>query len=303
MLPGTRAHCNPRSTSRSGADPPSLIMRGTFSGNHLDVRHLVSAGRGCHPPGAREPDLPLRFGAREGHLRHAWDIRMAAAGASSPLRPRPERWKLAQVPSLRNAGTRLRPVKILIVGNGGREHALLWKLRRDAPEAELFITLGNGGTHGLATHLPFKPGEMQALAGWAEKEGVALTVVGPEAPLAEGIVDHFADRGLPAFGPTRAAAEIESSKAFAKALMAKHGIPTAAFRTFDDLAAAEAYVRERGGPLVVKASGLAAGKGAVVCPTTEEALEAVREMLGRGALGEAGREVVVEEFIDRKSVV
>jgi phosphoribosylamine--glycine ligase len=189
-------------------------------------------------------------------------------------------------------------VKILVVGNGGREHALLWKLRRDAPGAELFVTLGNGGTHGLATHLPFKPGEIQALAGWAEKEGVALTVAGPEAPLAEGLVDHFTARGLPAFGPTRAAAEIESSKAFAKALMAKHGIPTAAFHTFDDLAAAEAYVRERGGPLVVKASGLAAGKGAVVCPTTEEALEAVREMLGRGALGEAGREVVVEEFME-----
>ncbi|MDP9349526.1 MAG: phosphoribosylamine--glycine ligase [Gemmatimonadota bacterium] len=189
-------------------------------------------------------------------------------------------------------------MKILVVGNGGREHALLWKLRRDAPGAELFVTLGNGGTHGLATHLPFKPAEMQALAGWAEKEGVALTVVGPEGPLAEGIVDHFADRGLPAFGPTRAAAQIESSKAFAKALMAKHGIPTAAFRAFDALPAAEAYVRERGGPLVVKASGLAAGKGAVVCPTTEEALEALREMLGRRALGEAGREVVVEEFME-----
>jgi phosphoribosylamine--glycine ligase len=189
-------------------------------------------------------------------------------------------------------------VKILIVGNGGREHALLWKLRRDAPEAEFFITLGNGGTHGLATHLPLKPAEIQALAGWAEKEGVALTVVGPEAPLAEGIVDHFTDRGLPVFGPTRAAAEIESSKAFAKALMAKHGIPTAAFRTFNQRAAAEAFVRERGAPLVVKASGLAAGKGAVVCPTEEEALQALGEMLGRGALGEAGREVVIEEFME-----
>lgn len=188
-------------------------------------------------------------------------------------------------------------MKILVVGNGGREHALLWKLKRDAPGAQLFVTLGNGGTDALATPLPFKPGEMQALAGWAEMEGVDLTVVGPEAPLAAGMVDHFASRGLAAFGPTRAAAEIESSKAFAKGLMARHGVPTAAFHTFTELGAAEACVREMGAPVVVKASGLAAGKGAVVCATEEEALEALGEMLGSGAFGEAGREVVVEEFM------
>jgi phosphoribosylamine--glycine ligase len=188
-------------------------------------------------------------------------------------------------------------VKILIVGNGGREHALLWKLKRDAPDAELFVTRGNGGTDALATPLPLGPGEIQALAGWVESEGVDLTVVGPEAPLAEGLVDHFAARGLPAFGPTRAAAEIESSKAFAKGLMQRHGIPTADFCTFDKLGAAESWIREHGGPLVVKASGLAAGKGVVLCETTAEALQAVRDMMQGSAFGGAGARVVVEEMM------
>ena len=186
-------------------------------------------------------------------------------------------------------------MKILIVGNGGREHALLWKLKQDAPDAEFFITRGNGGTGDLATPIPLAAGEMQALAGWVEKEGVELTVVGPEAPLAEGIVDHFTSHGLCAFGPTRAAAEIESSKAFAKGVMEKHGIPTAAYRVFRTLHEAEDYVRAAGGPLVVKASGLFAGKGVVVADDTAQALEAVRGMLGGGTYGNAGREVVVEE--------
>jgi phosphoribosylamine---glycine ligase len=189
-------------------------------------------------------------------------------------------------------------MKILIVGNGGREHALLWKLKKDAPDAEFFITQGNGGTAALARHLPIGGDEIQALAGWAEKEAVDLTVVGPEVPLAAGIVDHFSARGLPIFGPTRAAAEIESSKAFAKSLMRKHGIPTAEFRTFRKLGEAESHIRERGAPIVVKASGLAAGKGAVVCATVDEALAAAREMLGDGAFGEAGSEIVVEEFME-----
>jgi phosphoribosylamine--glycine ligase len=188
-------------------------------------------------------------------------------------------------------------VKILIVGNGGREHALLWKLKRDAPNAKLFVTRGNGGTDALATPLPLGPGEIQALAGWVENERVDLTVVGPEAPLAEGLVDHFAARGLPAFGPTRAAAEIESSKAFAKGLMQRHGIPTAGFQCFDKLGAAESWVRGHGGPLVVKASGLAAGKGVVLCQTTDEAVQALREMMSGAAFGAAGSEVVVEEMM------
>jgi phosphoribosylamine---glycine ligase len=189
-------------------------------------------------------------------------------------------------------------MKILIVGNGGREHTLLWKLRQDAPDAEFFVTRGNGGTADLARHLPIGADEIQALAGWAEKESVELTVVGPEVPLAAGIVDHFAERGLPIFGPTRAAAEIESSKAFAKGLMQRHGIPTAEFRTFTRLGEAETYIRSRGAPIVVKASGLAAGKGAVVCASVDEALAATREMLGDGVFGEAGSEIVVEEFME-----
>jgi phosphoribosylamine--glycine ligase len=186
-------------------------------------------------------------------------------------------------------------LKILVVGNGGREHALLWKLRRDAPEAELFVTSANGGMQGLATSVPLGSGEIQALAGWAEQNAIDLTVVGPEAPLAEGIVDHFTSHGLCAFGPTKAAAQIEASKAFAKALMQRHGIPTAAFGVFDDRAEAEAYVREMGGPLVVKASGLAAGKGVIVCDDTPQAVAAVAEMMEHAAFGTAGAQVVIEE--------
>jgi phosphoribosylamine---glycine ligase len=198
-------------------------------------------------------------------------------------------------PTITTAATAL---KILIVGNGGREHALLWKLRQDEPSAEFFITRGNGGTSGLATSLPFGADEIQALAGWAELQAIDLTVVGPEVPLAAGITDHFVARGLPVFGPTRAAAEIESSKAFAKWLMARYRIPTAAFETFTSLGEAETFIREHGAPVVVKASGLAAGKGAVVCGTEEEALEAAREMLGERVFGEAGAEIVVEEFME-----
>jgi phosphoribosylamine--glycine ligase len=186
-------------------------------------------------------------------------------------------------------------LKILVVGNGGREHALLWKLRRDAPDAELFVTRANGGMEGLATSIPLGPGEMQALAGWAEQNDIDLTVVGPEAPLAEGIVDHFVNHGLAVFGPSRAAAQIEASKAFAKGVMQRHGIPTAEFLVFDELAPAQAYVRALGKPVVVKASGLAAGKGVVVCDDVPQALAALEEMMSGAAFGPAGAKVVVEE--------
>ena len=182
-----------------------------------------------------------------------------------------------------------------MVGNGGREHALLWKLRRDAPDAELFITRGNGGTDALATSIPLDAGELQSLAGWAEQNRIDLTIVGPEAPLAEGIADHFGNHRLPVFGPSKQAARIESSKAFAKGLMARHGIPTAAFQVFTALGDAEDYVRSLAGPVVVKASGLAAGKGVVVCDDTDQALTALRETMEGGAFGVAGAEVVVEE--------
>jgi len=189
-------------------------------------------------------------------------------------------------------------MKLLVVGNGGREHALLWKLRQDAPDAELFVTRGNGGTGSLATALPLDATDAPALAGWAEANGVALTVVGPEAPLAQGMVDLFERRGLAIFGPTRDATAIEASKSYAKLLMQRAGVPTATFRNFTTFADAKLYLERAGAPIVVKASGLAAGKGAVVCGTTAEAIETARDMLEGASLGEAGNEIVVEEFME-----
>lgn len=189
-------------------------------------------------------------------------------------------------------------MKILIVGHGGREHALLRKLRHDAPDASCYITRGNGGTARLAEHVPISPGDAGALVSWAESTGIDLTVVGPEAPLADGIVDAFQARGLPIFGPTRAATAIEASKAFTKALLQRHDIPTAEFATFDALHDAEHYIRDRGAPIVVKASGLAAGKGAIVCTEVEEAIEAARIMLQTDSFGSAGHTIVIEEFME-----
>lgn len=186
-------------------------------------------------------------------------------------------------------------MRILVVGNGGREHALLWKLNRDAPSADFFITRGNGGTHAIAKTVPFDPADIAGIAGWADAEDVHLAVVGPEVPLAEGLVDALHARGVPAFGPTAAAAAIEASKSFSKAVMADAGVPTAAYQTFTDAAAAAAHIRDRGAPIVVKASGLAAGKGAIVCDTEEDALRAVGRMLEKNDFGQAGQEVVIEE--------
>jgi phosphoribosylamine--glycine ligase len=189
-------------------------------------------------------------------------------------------------------------MRILIVGNGGREHALLWKLRRDAPTAQFFATQPNGGMAPLCAAVPIAPTDVVALAGWAASQRIDLTIVGPETPLANGIVDRFEAKGLPTFGPTRDAARIEASKAYSKDLMRSAGIPTAEHRTFRDRGAAEDYVRERGAPIVIKASGLAAGKGAVVCATVEDATDTIASMLGDLAFGEAGREVVVEDFME-----
>jgi phosphoribosylamine---glycine ligase len=188
-------------------------------------------------------------------------------------------------------------MKILIIGNGGREHALLLKLRSDAPDAEFFITRGNGGTRGLATSLPLDPSDCPALAAWSAQNGVTLAVCGPEGPLAQGIADIFERNRVPLFGPTLGAAQIESSKAYAKALMKKAGVPTAGFGTFTEYAQAESFIRQQGAPIVVKASGLAAGKGAVVCNTVEEAVATARGMLTGGDFGAAGTQIVVEEFL------
>jgi phosphoribosylamine---glycine ligase len=186
-------------------------------------------------------------------------------------------------------------MKILLVGNGGREHALLWKLHRDQSAARFFITRGNGGTGAFATAVPIDPGQVADVAAWADAEGVDLVVVGPEAPLAEGLVDALTERRIPAFGPTRAAAAIEASKAFSKEVMQAAGVPTAGFRVFTDMPEAEAYIRDQGAPIVVKASGLAAGKGAIVCEKEEEAIHAARRMLEAHDFGAAGLQVVIEE--------
>ena len=189
-------------------------------------------------------------------------------------------------------------MRILIVGNGGREHALLWKLRRDAPGAQFFATRPNGGMASLCEAVELAPDDIEALAGWAGGHHIDLTVVGPEAPLAAGIVDRFRAKGLPIFGPSRAAARIEASKAYAKDLLRNANVPTAAHRAFSNREEAIAWVREQGAPIVVKASGLAAGKGAVVCMSLDEAFEAIDAMLGSYEFGEAGTEIVIEEFME-----
>ena len=188
-------------------------------------------------------------------------------------------------------------MNILVVGAGGREHALAWKIAQSNRVAKVFVAPGNAGTAREAelTNLPMQA--IDELVRFAREEPVALTVVGPEAPLAEGIVDAFRAKGLRIFGPTRAAAQLESSKDYAKAFMARHNIPTAAYRTFTDAREARAYVDARGAPIVVKADGLAAGKGVVVAATREEAHAAIDGMLVGNALGEAGTRVVVEDFL------
>lgn len=189
-------------------------------------------------------------------------------------------------------------MKVLVVGSGGREHAIVDKLCRDAPSAEILAAPGNPGIASLARTVPVPASDIPALADLAEEEGVELTVVGPEVPLADGLVDAFEARGLAAFGPGRAAARIEASKAYAKRLMQRKGVPTADFRTFTDPAAARAYVEAGEGPVVVKASGLAAGKGALVCRSRAEAAAAVDALMVEARFGEAGHEVVVEELME-----
>ena len=192
-------------------------------------------------------------------------------------------------------------MKVLVIGGGGREHALAWKLAQSPKVQQVFVAPGNGGTALDANlkNLPITDGA--ALRDWALKEKIALTVVGPEQPLAAGVVDDFRKHGLRIFGPTQAAAQLESSKAFSKAFMQRHGIPTAAYETFTDAAAARAYVDRLGAPIVVKADGLAAGKGVVVATSVAEAHAAIDDMLGGNALGVAhnagGARVVIEEFL------
>jgi phosphoribosylamine--glycine ligase len=193
-------------------------------------------------------------------------------------------------------------MKVLVIGNGGREHALAWKLSHGARVQCVYVTPGNGGTakDNLLQNVPFAG--WNALADFAVAEKVGLTVVGPEAPLAAGVVDLWRSRGLRVFGPTKAAARLESSKAFAKDFMQRHGIPTAHHATFSDVAAAHAHVDKHGAPIVIKADGLAAGKGVVVAATVDEAHAAIDDMLAANTLGvqhnAEGARVVIEEFME-----
>ncbi|NTZ86696.1 phosphoribosylamine--glycine ligase [Burkholderia metallica] len=189
-------------------------------------------------------------------------------------------------------------MKLLVVGSGGREHALAWKLAQSPRVQMVYVAPGNGGTAQDERLKNVDITSLDELADFAEREGVAFTLVGPEAPLAAGIVNLFRARGLKVFGPTREAAQLESSKDFAKAFMKRHGIPTADYETFADAAAAHAYIDAKGAPIVVKADGLAAGKGVVVAMTLEEAHAAVDMMLSGNKLGDAGARVVIEEFLD-----
>ena len=192
-------------------------------------------------------------------------------------------------------------MKVLVLGSGGREHALAWKLAQSERVSQVFVAPGNGGTARDARLRNIALTDVKALADFAEAEKIALTVVGPEAFLAAGVVDEFRARGLRIFGPTKAAAQLESSKAFAKDFMKRHGIPTAAYETFSDAAAAHAYVDAQGAPIVIKADGLAAGKGVVVAMTLAEAHEAIDWILADNKLGvvhnEGGARVVIEQFL------
>ena len=190
-------------------------------------------------------------------------------------------------------------MKVLIVGGGGREHALAWKAAQSPRAEKIFVAPGNAGTGSepKCENVAIAADDIDGLLHFAISAGIELTIIGPETPLVLGIVDRFREAGLSCFGPSRAAAQLEGSKVFAKEFLARHCIPTAAYGSFTGFSEAENYIRRMGAPIVVKADGLAAGKGVVVAQTTDEAVAAARAMLGDGAFGDAGQRVVVEEFL------
>ena len=191
-------------------------------------------------------------------------------------------------------------MKILVIGSGGREHALAWKLAQSPRVSEVLVAPGNAGTatETKCRNVAVKVTDIDGLLQLARDEAIALTVVGPEVPLVAGVVDRFRAAGLRIFGPTAQAAQLEGSKAFAKDFLARHGIPTAFYAVHTEVEAALAYVRDKGAPIVIKADGLAAGKGVIVAMTLDEAEAAVRDMLAGNAFGDAGARVVIEEFLD-----
>ncbi|EIW87703.1 phosphoribosylamine--glycine ligase [Alishewanella agri BL06] len=190
-------------------------------------------------------------------------------------------------------------MKVMVIGGGGREHALAWKAAQSPLVTQVFVAPGNAGT-ALESNLhnvAIAADDVDALLAFAQQEQIALTIVGPEAPLAKGVVDKFRAAGLAIFGPTQAAAQLESSKAFAKDFLARHQIPTAAYQNFTDISAAKDYVRRLGTPIVIKADGLAAGKGVIIAQTEAEAFAAIDDMLSGNKFGDAGSRVVIEEFL------
>jgi phosphoribosylamine--glycine ligase len=191
-------------------------------------------------------------------------------------------------------------MKVLVIGNGGREHALAWKASQSPKVATVFVAPGNAGTalEPALQNVAINPTDIPALLSFAQNEKIDLTIVGPEAPLVIGVVDAFRAAGLKIFGPTQGAAQLEGSKAFTKDFLARHKIPTAEYQNFTEVEPALAYVREKGAPIVIKADGLAAGKGVIVAMTLEEAEAAVNDMLAGNAFGDAGHRIVVEEFLD-----
>ena len=191
-------------------------------------------------------------------------------------------------------------MNVLIIGSGGREHALAWKCAQSPRVDEVLVAPGNAGTarEDKVRNVAVSSDDIEALTKLAQDEAVALTIVGPEAPLVAGVVDRFNELNLPCFGPTAAAAQLEGSKAFTKDFLARHDIPTADYQNFTELAPALDYIRAQGAPIVIKADGLAAGKGVIVAMTLEEAEQAATDMLAGGSFGAAGARIVVEEFLD-----
>lgn len=193
-------------------------------------------------------------------------------------------------------------MRVLVIGGGGREHALVWKIRQSPKVTDIYCAPGNAGTAEIAKNVPIPADQIDQLLEFAEKNDIGLTVVGPEQPLVMGIVDRFEEKGLRVFGPTARAAELEGSKAFSKDIMKKYGLPTAEYKTFASHELAQRYFDKETGPMVVKASGLAAGKGVILCRNAEEGLKAVDTIMKDKSFGEAGDQVVIEEFLEGQEV-
>ena len=193
-------------------------------------------------------------------------------------------------------------MRVLVIGSGGREHALVWKIKQSPKVEKIFCAPGNAGTSEFADNIPIAPDDIEGLLQFAMKKEIELTVVGPEQPLVMGIVDRFEVKGLRIFGPSASAAELEGSKSFSKDIMQKYGLPTAEYKIFTSAESATKYIQAKNCPLVVKADGLAAGKGVLLCRSSREALVAVDTIMRQRLFGEAGDQIVVEEFLEGQEI-